>query len=86
VGVSRSGPCARTKHIAASNKVICMYQDFLDHNELELACDMLEEYSKDHQVSGEFWLALHDAAITMQLPKAKRYDGNAGSAYGSKRI
>jgi hypothetical protein len=58
---------------AASNKVICMYQDFLDHNEVELACDILEEYSKEHQVSREFWLALHDAAIKMQLPKAKRY-------------
>jgi hypothetical protein len=64
---------------AASNKVICMYQDFLDHNELELACDMLEDYSKDHQVCREFWLALHDAATKMQLPKAKRYEGNAGS-------
>jgi len=38
---------------AASHKVIAQYQEFLNHN--ELACDMLEAYAKDHEVSKEFW-------------------------------
>jgi hypothetical protein len=64
---------------AASHKAIRDYQDFLNHNELELACDMLEVYAEDHQVSREFWLALRDAATKMKLPRAERYEENAGS-------
>ena len=62
---------------SANHESICEYQDFLNHNELELACDMLEDYAKDHQVSREFWLALCDAATRMQLPRANRYKENA---------
>ncbi len=64
---------------ALSHKAIRAYQDFLDHNELELACDMLEAYAEDHQVSREFWLALRDAAVKMQLPSATRYEAHAKS-------
>jgi hypothetical protein len=62
---------------ASSHEAIRNYQEFLDHNELELACDMLEAYSKEHPVKKEFWLALRDAAIKMQLPSATRYEANA---------
>jgi hypothetical protein len=62
---------------SASHKAIRDYQDFLEHNELELACDMLEVYAEDHEVSREFWLALRDAAAKMQLPRIKKYEANA---------
>ena len=56
------------------------YQEFLDHNELELACDILEAYADEHPVSREFWLALRDAAVKMQLhDRASRYDGLAAA-------
>jgi hypothetical protein len=56
------------------------YQDLLNHNELELACDMLEQYAEDHLVSREFWLALRDASVRMQLgDRAARYDGLAAA-------
>jgi hypothetical protein len=63
---------------AASDQIIQLYEEFLAHNELELACDMLEEYAKDHAAGAEFWLALRDAAIKMQLlDRASRYEGYA---------
>jgi hypothetical protein len=41
----------------------------------KLACDELEHYAKDHTVPKEFWIALRDAAIRMELfDRAKRYD------------
>src|SRR5262249_11610421 len=43
------------------------YYEFVEHNELELACDALEEAAKDRSVGKEFWLALRDAAKKMQL-------------------
>lgn len=59
---------------AASHKALAKYQEFLDHNELELACDMLETYAEDQKVSKEFWLALRDAATRMELPeRVRRY-------------
>jgi hypothetical protein len=52
--------------------------EFLEHNELELACDALEESAKDHAVSSEFWLALRDAASKMRLDEnAARYQSRA---------
>jgi hypothetical protein len=59
---------------AVGHEAIRFYQEFLDHNELELACDMLDEYADDHPVSKEFWSALRDAAVKMQLPTASRYE------------
>jgi hypothetical protein len=69
---------------AAGHEAIRQYQEFLDHNELELACDMFDIYAEDHPVSRrrtgkarhhnvratdlEFWLALRDAAEKMQMP------------------
>ena len=50
------------------------YQEYLEHNELELACDLLETYAEEHPVSREFWLALRDASAKMQLhDRATRY-------------
>jgi hypothetical protein len=63
-----------------ANDTVREYQKFLDHNELELACDMLEAYAEDHPVSREFWLALRDASRKMQLhDRAARYEGFAAA-------
>jgi DNA-binding SARP family transcriptional activator len=60
---------------AANDKAISQYQGFLSHNELELACDMLESYAETHTVNKEFWLALRDAAAKMELyDRARRYE------------
>jgi hypothetical protein len=64
---------------AASHKAVRDYQDFLDKNEFGLACDTLETYAQDHQVTREFWLTLHDAATKMQLPNANRFERFAGN-------
>jgi hypothetical protein len=54
------------------------YYEFIEHNELELACDELEGSAKDRAVSGEFWLALRDAAKKMQLYEhAARFEKRA---------
>lgn len=54
------------------------YEEFLENNELELACDALEDSAKDRAVSGEFWLALRDAAEKMQLDEhAARFEKRA---------
>jgi hypothetical protein len=57
---------------------LAQYYEFLEHNELELACDCLEESATDRVVSAEFWLALRDAATKMQLREhATRYKERA---------
>ena len=57
------------------------YHEFVEHNELELACDALEESAKDRIVSSEFWLALRDAAQKMGLEEnASRYEKLAQGA------
>ena len=59
---------------ASSNDDIRDYHEYLEHNELECACDLLEEYATEYPVSKEFWLALRDAATKMQLSdNANRY-------------
>ncbi len=52
---------------AKFHNAVRQYQEFIDHNELELACDMLELYAEEHSVNREFWVALRDAATKMQL-------------------
>jgi hypothetical protein len=60
---------------AEENTAGLQYQEFIDHNELELACDMLAAYALDHPVSRECWVALRDAAAKMNLPEqASLYD------------
>jgi hypothetical protein len=46
---------------------LSQYYEFLEHNELELACDALEDAANGRAVGGEFWGALRDAAKKMQL-------------------
>jgi hypothetical protein len=65
---------------AANDKAIWQYEEFLSHNELELACDMLESYAETHSVNKEFWLALRDAAEKMELyGRARRNERIANS-------
>ena len=59
----------------ASDTVILQFHEFINNNEFELACDMLDAYSEEHLVTKDFWIALRDAAIKMQLPdRARRYE------------
>ena len=61
--------------VAAHHEAVRAYQEFIDHNELELACDNLERYAEAYPVSQEFWLALRDAATKMGLlDHASRYE------------
>lgn len=53
---------------AEDSDAIRQYQEYIDHNELELACDMLASYGRDHLIDKEFWRALSDAASKMKLP------------------
>jgi hypothetical protein len=59
---------------ADADDAVREYQEYLEHNELELACDLLEVYAQEHHVSREFWVALRDASLKMQLhERAARY-------------
>jgi hypothetical protein len=50
------------------------YQEFLDHNELELAMETLAECGEDRSAPRAFWSALADAANEMQmLNQARTY-------------
>lgn len=63
---------------AEDQQSLARYYEFLEQNELELACDALEEFAKGRVVSTEFWLALRDAATKMQLREhATRYEERA---------
>jgi hypothetical protein len=65
---------------SAADPTIREFGGFLDHSELELACDMLEHYGEHNVVSAEFWLALRDAATNMQLAdRAGQYEKHAKS-------
>ena len=65
--------------VSADQQSLSQYYEFLEHNELELACDALEESAEDRKVSPEFWFALRDAATKMQLrDHASRYEALAG--------
>jgi hypothetical protein len=61
---------------AASDEAIERYQEFIQLNELELACDALKSYANEHPVPVDFWIALRDAAMKMNLPEnAARFSG-----------
>ena len=65
---------------ATSDRAIQGYQEFLDHNELELACDMLEAYAQEHPVTRDFWLALRVAATKTELAEhVQRYERRAAA-------
>jgi hypothetical protein len=59
----------------SSEDTLRLYHEFIEHNELELACYALEESGKDRAVSSDFWLALRDAAQKMRLGEnSARYE------------
>ena len=65
-------------HSVEDQQSLAQYYEFLEQNELELACDALEESAKDRVVSTEFWMVLRDAAIIMQLQEnAARFEKRA---------
>jgi hypothetical protein len=61
-----------------SDPAILAYKEYLDHNELELACDLLESDAQAHPVCREFWRSPRDAAQKMEvLDCAMRYADRA---------
>lgn len=56
----------------ASTEPHCEYKGFLDHNELELALNVLEDAGHELKVSREYWWNLMRAAEVMGL--TERYD------------
>ena len=70
-----------------SQQSLGQYYEFVEHNELELACEVLEQAAKDRTVGSEFWLALRDAAKKMQLDDyVTRYERRAEDAAKSPRL
>jgi hypothetical protein len=58
-----------------------LYQEFLDHNELGLAMEMLAEAGTDCDVPTGFWKDLADAATEMKEPgKAAEYLARSGTS------
>ena len=53
----------------SAKRAIREYEEFLDHNELELAMDMLEHAVQGLSAPPEFWSKLLAAAENMGLPK-----------------
>jgi len=43
------------------------FQEYLDHNELELAMDELDRIGQQHDCRGGFWRNLERAATAMKL-------------------
>jgi hypothetical protein len=59
---------------ATNNTAILQFQEFLDRNELDLACSALEDYGREQSMGTGFWLALRDAAAKMGLSEqAEKY-------------
>jgi hypothetical protein len=57
------------------------YQEFLDHNELGLAMEVLAEAGVERNAKRHFWLALADAATEMhRWEDVQTYENLAGSA------
>jgi hypothetical protein len=63
---------------AANDPSIKQFREFIQHNELELACHALADFGRAHRVGTEFWVALRDAATKMMLPDmVAEYEGHA---------
>jgi hypothetical protein len=54
-------------HEAAYGALVARYHEYLQHNELELSLDALEELGNLASAPTTFWRDLEQAAITMQL-------------------
>ncbi|MES2674451.1 MAG: hypothetical protein V4660_09425 [Pseudomonadota bacterium] len=57
-------------------KYIAEYDEYLDHNELELALDMLEQAALESSSTPpkEIWLKLKEAAESMGLDRCELYN------------
>jgi hypothetical protein len=56
------------------SETIRLFQEFLDHNELGLASDTLEDCGEEYGATREFWVYLMRAAEVMELSNnARRY-------------
>ena len=67
--------CKLLPNSSDDSESLRQYHQFVEHNELELACDALEDSAKDRAASGDFWVALRDAAQKMRLEgNAARYE------------
>lgn len=59
------------EHIRSSSH-FDSYSDFIDHNELELALDVLEEAGEECSVNSEYWHLLKKAAGVMGLDTRRK--------------
>ena len=48
------------------------FEEYLSHNELELAMDELDRFGQSHDCPGGFWRSLERAADTMKLQDKAR--------------
>lgn len=55
--------------ISRTGDRLVRYREWLEHNELELAYDELKGIGDDILLPRQFWEALKNAAISMELPK-----------------
>ena len=60
-------PDAPVQHEQERAALLARYQEFLEHNELELALDILEELGRLISARGGFWRDLERAAENMGL-------------------
>jgi hypothetical protein len=63
----RALPAARVQHEQESAALLTQYRQLLEHNELGLALDILEELGHLHSAPGGFWRDLERAAENMGL-------------------
>ena len=61
--------CQTLPKDAGIHEAIGQCREYLEHNELELACDALERYGNENPVPSDFWIALRNAAIKMGLQR-----------------
>jgi hypothetical protein len=41
---------------SSNDSILRLFDEFLEHNELQLACDALSDYGEKHAAPGSFWL------------------------------
>lgn len=69
----RALPELPTEVAAEFERLQSEFSSFLDHNELELALDMLQELGELVTCRGGFWRDLERAAESMSLPNRMPY-------------
>jgi hypothetical protein len=72
LSAERGIPEATKVPVAVLTGMLAQFEEFLDHNELELAWDVLAEVAEHSAVPAEGWRKLARAATLMRLPDKER--------------